>query len=78
MIRSYPFAMVFTLARTVRVVAPANWLGPTGGEGVLWIGSALAAFLPSIFLDWSAAFKRTSVKVATAAHERPAVTVPDR
>ena len=51
MIRSYPFAMVFTVARTVRVVVPGTWLGPTGGEAVLWIASALAAFLPSIFLD---------------------------
>jgi uncharacterized membrane protein len=66
MIRSYPFAMVFTVARTVRVVVPAAWLGPTGGEGVLWIASALAAFLPSIFLDWPAIFQRTSARVATA------------
>jgi uncharacterized membrane protein len=67
MIRSYPFAMVFTAARTVRMVVPASSLGPTGGEGVLWICSALAAFLPSIFLDWRAIFQRTSTKVATAA-----------
>lgn len=67
MIRSYPFAMVFTAARTVRVVVPGSWLGPTGGEGVLWLASALAAFLPSIFLDWRAIFQRTSAKVATAA-----------
>ena len=77
MIRSYPFAMVFTVARTVRVVVPGYWLGPTGGEGVLWIASALAAFLPSIFLDWSVIFRRTSVKAVTAVRERPAVTVPD-
>lgn len=67
MIRSYPFAMVFTAARTVRIVVPGSWLGPTGGEGVLWLASALAAFLPSIFLDWRAIFQRPSVKVAAAA-----------
>ena len=67
MIRSYPFAMVFTVTRTVRAVMPGYWLGPTGGEGVLWIASALAAFLPSVFLDWSAIFQRTSAKVATVA-----------
>src|SRR5262249_53995326 len=66
MIRSYPFAMVFTAARTARVVVPGSWLGPTGGEGVLWICSALAAFLPSILLDWWAIFQRTSTKVASA------------
>ncbi len=67
MIRSYPFAMVFTVARTVRVVVPGSWLGPTGGEAVLWLASAMAAFLPSIFLDWPAIFSRTSARVATAA-----------
>jgi len=67
MIRSYPFAMVLTVARTVRVVVPGSWLGPTGGEAVLWLASAMAAFLPSIFLDWPAIFSRTSARVATAA-----------
>lgn len=64
MIRSYPFAMVFTVTRTVRAVVPGDWIGPTGGEGVLWVASALAAFLPSVFLDWPAIFHRTSAKVA--------------
>ena len=71
MIRSYPFAMVFTVTRTVRAVMPGYWLGPTGGEGVLWIASALAAFLPNIFLDWPTIFRRTSAKVVTPARAAP-------
>jgi uncharacterized membrane protein len=67
MIRSYPFAMVFTAVRTVRVAAPVNRLGPTGGEGVFWLAVALAAFLPSIFLDWRAIFQPISAKAATSA-----------
>lgn len=57
MIRSYPFAMVFTAARTVRMFLPVARFGPTSGEAVLWICSALAAFLPSIFFDWTSIFR---------------------
>lgn len=66
MIRSYPFAMVFTVARTVPVFVPVAHLGPTGGEAVLWLAIALAAFLPSVFLDWPAIFPRTAARAATA------------
>jgi len=60
MIRSYPFAMVFTAARTIRLFVP----GPA--DGVLWICSALAAFLPSIFLDWPAVSQFPKTKTAGA------------
>jgi predicted membrane protein DUF2306 len=59
MIRSYPFAMVFTAARTIHVFVPVARLGTTGGKAVLWICSALAAFLPNIFFDCQAIFPRT-------------------
>ena len=64
MIRSYPFAMVFTAARTIHVLVPVARLGTTGGDAVLWTCSALAAFLPNIFLDWHAIFSRTRTRVA--------------
>lgn len=67
MIRSYPFAMVFTVTRTVRIFVPAVRLGSTGGEAVLWICSALAAFLPSVFLDWPAISARGATRTATTA-----------
>jgi uncharacterized membrane protein len=66
MIRSYPFAMVFTAARTARMFLPAARVGPTGGEAVLWICSALAAFLPSIFLDWTSIFRPNGARANTA------------
>jgi uncharacterized membrane protein len=60
MVRSYPFAMVFTAARTIRLFVP----GPA--DAVLWICSALAAFLPSIFLDWPAVSQFRKTKTAAA------------
>jgi uncharacterized membrane protein len=54
MIRSYPFAMVFTVARIIIPIPPILHLGFTGIEMVVWTTIALAAFLPTIFLEWSA------------------------
>ena len=68
MIRSYPFAMVFTLARLARIVLPLSDLGPTGPDGVLWICNGLAAFVPSIFLDWPMIVRRTTTRASAAAH----------
>jgi uncharacterized membrane protein len=54
MIRSYPFAMVFTVGRAVSLFVPAVRRSPSAGEAVFWLAIVLAAFLPSIFLDWPA------------------------
>jgi len=75
MIRSYPFAMVFTVARTVPIFVPVARLGPTGGEAVLWLAIALAAFLPSFFLDWPAMFPCKVARAGTAARG-PTILVP--
>jgi len=66
MIRSYPFAMVFTVGRAVAMFVPAIQQNPSAGEAVFWIAIALAAFLPSIFLDWPAMHPRTVVREGTA------------
>ena len=66
MIRSYPFAMVFTVARLVIPIPPIYRLGLTGIEMVVWSTIFLAAFLPSIFLDWRTMFPKTVVKAAPA------------
>src|SRR5215471_256477 len=58
MIRSYPFAMVFTVARLIIPIPPILKMGLVGIEMVVWSTIALAAFLPSIFLDWSAITSR--------------------
>jgi uncharacterized membrane protein YozB (DUF420 family) len=58
MIRGYPFAMIFTVARMIIPLPPVQALGITGVEIVVWTTIALAALLPSIFLDWAAIVSR--------------------
>lgn len=52
MMRGYPFAMVFTVARIIIPLPPVIRSGTTGIEIVVWSTIAAAAFLPSIALDW--------------------------
>ena len=54
MMRGYPFAMVFTVARLIVPIPPILKMGFPGIEIVVWSTIAAAAFLPSIFLDWKA------------------------
>jgi uncharacterized membrane protein len=54
MLRGYPFAMIFTVARMIIPLPPVQALGVVGIEIVVWTTVALAAFLPSLFLDWPA------------------------
>jgi uncharacterized membrane protein len=75
MIRSYPFAMVFTVGRTVSMLVPAIALNPSAGEAVFWIAIVLAALLPSIFLDWPAV-QRLSVASESTAAQNPTTLVP--
>jgi uncharacterized membrane protein len=75
MIRSYPFAMVFTVGRAVSAFVPAIRLNPGAGEAVFWTAIVLAAFLPSIFLDWPAIRSR-SVARADAATREQKILVP--
>ena len=67
MIRSYPFAMVFTVVRAIRLLPPIARMGYEGREMVLWSAIALAAFLPSIFLEWPTIFPRNAARFAAAA-----------
>jgi uncharacterized membrane protein len=54
MIRSYPFAMVFTITRTIIPLPPIQRLGAAGADAVIWTVIAVAAILPNILLDWRA------------------------
>jgi|SRR5271157_2849959 len=63
MIRSYPFAMVFTAARLIHLIPAISRLGLTGTEMVVWTMIALAAFLPNILLEWRAIVARPAAKV---------------
>ena len=75
MIRSYPFAMVFTVGRAVAAFFPAILLNPSAGEAVFWTALVLAAFLPSIFLDWPTMRPRNAERASTAARE-PTTLLP--
>ena len=52
MIHGYPFAMIFTVARLIIPIPPVLKSGFTGVEIVVWSTIVLAAFVPSIVLDW--------------------------
>ena len=54
MMRGYPFAMVFTVARLIIPIPPILRLGMPAIESVVWTAIAVAAFLPSILLEWTA------------------------
>jgi uncharacterized membrane protein len=66
MMRSYPFAMVFTVARLIIPIPPIFKLGLPGIEMVVWSTIALAAFLPNVFLDWRAIVARPMAKAVAA------------
>jgi uncharacterized membrane protein len=66
MLRSYPFAMVFTVARLIIPIPPIFKLGLPGIEMVVWSTIALAAFLPNIFLDLRAIVARPSARAVAA------------
>ena len=54
MIRSYAFAVVFTVARLIIPIPPLLSMGYTGIEMVVWSTIFLATLLPNVFLEWSA------------------------
>ncbi|MGE5109880.1 MAG: DUF2306 domain-containing protein [Acidobacteriaceae bacterium] len=60
MIRGYPFAMVFTVARLIIPIPPVLRSGFVGIEIVVWTAIALAAFLPSVILDWRSIIPRAA------------------
>jgi uncharacterized membrane protein len=66
MIRSYPFAMVFTVARLIVPLPPVRRLGVPGIETVVWTVIALAAILPNVLLDWRAIVPRSMPKPVAA------------
>jgi uncharacterized membrane protein YozB (DUF420 family) len=53
MIRSYPFAAVFSVARLFVPLGIKVWGEPSGIIPVVWTTIALAGFLPSVYLEWS-------------------------
>jgi uncharacterized membrane protein len=66
MIRSYPFAMVFTVARVLIPIPPIFRLGLPGIEMVVWTSIFLAAFLPNVILEWRMNAGRPRSQAASA------------
>ena len=64
MMRGYPFAMVFTVARMIIPMPVILKTGFTGIEIVVWTLIALAAFVPSIVLDWRSILPRPTAAAA--------------
>lgn len=66
MIRGYPFAMIFTVARMIIPIPPILKTGFVGVEIVVWTTIALAAFLPSVFLELASIRQRPAAAKAFA------------
>lgn len=71
MTRSYPFAMVFVLARVILAIPAVSAMGEVGFVSVVWSLIAAACFVPSLVINWRAIFRREA-----AAAKRPAAAVP--
>jgi uncharacterized membrane protein len=67
MIRSYPFAMIFVLARAILAVPAIQALGEVGFVSVVWSLIAAACFVPSLVINWRALFRRTAASAGRAA-----------
>jgi uncharacterized membrane protein len=70
MIRGYAFAAVFTVTRVIIPIPPVLRMGVTGIEIVVWSTIAMAAFLPSLLLEWTAIRQRPAAKAAIAVSGR--------
>jgi uncharacterized membrane protein len=67
MTRSYPFAMVFVIARALLAIPAVRALGEPGFVSVVWSCIALACFVPSLVISWRAVFSRRAVSAGRAA-----------
>jgi uncharacterized membrane protein len=67
MTRSYPFAMVFVIARALLAIPALRELGEPGFVSVVWSCIAVAWFVPSLLISWRALFGRRAVSAGRAA-----------
>ena len=58
MTRSYPFAMVFVVARVILAVPAVRAMGEVGLVSVVWSCEAAACFVPSLVISGRALFRR--------------------
>jgi uncharacterized membrane protein len=67
MTRSYPFAMVFVVARAVLAFPAVRAMGEVGFVSVVWSLIAAACFVPSLVISWRAIFSRRAAAAGRAA-----------
>jgi uncharacterized membrane protein len=67
MTRSYPFAMVFVLARIILAIPAVGALGEVGFVSVVWSLIAAACFVPSLVINWRTLFRRGAAPAARTA-----------
>jgi len=67
MTRSYPFAMVFVVARALLAIPSVRALGEPGFVSVVWSCIALACFVPSLVISGRSVFNRRAVSARRAA-----------
>ena len=76
MVRSYPFAMIFVVARVILAIPAVAALGEVALVSVVWSLIAVACFVPSAVISWRELSRRaaaTAGREATAAPARAAV-----
>lgn len=64
MTRSYPFAMVFVLARAILAIPSVRALGEVAFVSVVWSLIAGACFIPSLVIGWRAISRRSAPSAA--------------
>jgi uncharacterized membrane protein len=73
MTRSYPFAMVFVVARAVLAIPAVRAMGEPAFVSVVWSCVALACFVPSLIISWPSLSGRAARPVKSAALAKAAV-----
>ena len=76
MTRSYPFAMVFVLARAVLAIPAVKALGEPAFVSVVWSFVALASSVPSLAIALRASSRRKTVTASAATRVARAVAAP--
>jgi len=66
MIRSYPFAMLFVVARVVFLIPAVNHLGELGIVSDVGTCNIAAYFLPTLIISWKSIFGHKPAKHALA------------
>lgn len=72
MVRSYPFAMIFVVARVILAIPAVAALGEVALVSVVWSLIAVACFVPSAVISWRELSRRAAATAGRAAPARAA------